>query len=109
MMNRLALLTLAALGTITLAACDTATPPVGGNGAQSRQSPGQAPGQVAQAPTSTLPSFDSADTNKDGAITRQEALPIAGLEFSQADTNADSLLSRQEYASAMQPQPRPRG
>jgi hypothetical protein len=46
-------------------------------------------------------SFDTADTNKDGKVSRQEATSVPGLNFTSADTNADSSLSRQEFQTAM--------
>ncbi len=66
---------------------------------QSRQpapGPAQPPGPIAQAPTNTSdpPTFEAADENKDGVISRPETLTIAGLELSQADTNDDDGLSR---------------
>ena len=46
-------------------------------------------------------SFDTADKDKDGKITRDEASTVPGLNFTSADTNADASLSRQEYQVAM--------
>ena len=46
-------------------------------------------------------SFDTADKDKDGKITRDEASTVPGLNFTAADTNADASLSRQEYQVAM--------
>jgi Ca2+-binding EF-hand superfamily protein len=45
--------------------------------------------------------FDTADKDKDGKITRDEAAAVPGLNFTSADTNADASLSRQEYQVAM--------
>jgi EF hand len=45
--------------------------------------------------------FDTADKDKDGKITRDEASTVSGLNFTSADTNADASLSRQEYQVAM--------
>ena len=45
--------------------------------------------------------FDTADKDKDGKITRDEATVVPGLNFTSADTNADASLSRQEYQVAM--------
>jgi hypothetical protein len=46
-------------------------------------------------------SFDTADKDKDGKITRDVASAVPGLNFTAADTNADASLSRQEYQVAM--------
>jgi len=45
--------------------------------------------------------FDTADRDKDGKITRAEAADVPGLNFSSADVNADASLSRQEFQTAM--------
>ena len=45
--------------------------------------------------------FDTADKDKDGKVTRDEASAVPGLNFTSADTNADSSLSRQEFQVAM--------
>jgi Ca2+-binding EF-hand superfamily protein len=45
--------------------------------------------------------FDTADKDKDGKVTRAEAEDIPGLNFSSADVNADASLSRQEFQTAM--------
>jgi Ca2+-binding EF-hand superfamily protein len=57
----------------------------------------EAPGQQRQAQVT----FDTADKDKDGKVTRDEATAIPGLNFTSADTNADASLSRQEYQVAM--------
>jgi hypothetical protein len=46
-------------------------------------------------------SFDTADKDKDGKVTRDEANDIPGFNFSSADVNDDSSLSRQEFQTAM--------
>ena len=46
-------------------------------------------------------SFETADKNKDGKLSRDEANAIDGFDFSRADTNADATLSRQEFQAAM--------
>ena len=46
-------------------------------------------------------SFDTADKDKDGKITRQEATDVPNLNFTSADVNADASLSRQEFQTAM--------
>jgi len=45
--------------------------------------------------------FDTADKDKDGKITRDEASAVPNLNFTSADTNADASLSRQEFQVAM--------
>ena len=46
-------------------------------------------------------SFDTADKDKDGKISRGEAEDIPGFNFSSADVNDDASLSRQEFQTAM--------
>lgn len=45
--------------------------------------------------------FDTADKNKDGEISRDEARDVDGLNFTAADTDDDQSLSRQEFQVAM--------
>ena len=45
--------------------------------------------------------FDTADKDKDGKVTRDEASDVPGLNFTSADVNADASLSRQEFQTAM--------
>jgi hypothetical protein len=45
--------------------------------------------------------FDTADKNKDGRVSREEASDVKGLNFSSADVNDDAALSRQEFQTAM--------
>jgi hypothetical protein len=45
--------------------------------------------------------FERADRNADGRISREEGNDIDGFDFSRADTNNDASLSRQEYQAAM--------
>jgi hypothetical protein len=66
---------------------------------QSQRSPGQQQSQV--------PSFDSADTNKDGQLSRTEANDIDGFDFSEADVNDNASIDRQEYMAAMSATQRP--
>jgi hypothetical protein len=81
--------------------------PQGGSqgGAQPRQQQGaqqprqQQPG--AQQRQSQVPSFDTADKNKDGQLSRTEANDIDGLDFSEADVNENATIDRQEYMAAM--------
>jgi hypothetical protein len=54
-------------------------------------------------------SFDAADTDKDGVVSRSEASAISGLDFSSADADNNSTLDRQEFTLAMAGSGRPRG
>lgn len=45
--------------------------------------------------------FDTADKNKDGEVSRDEASDVDGLNFTAADTDDDQSLSRQEFQVAM--------
>lgn len=81
--TKLAVATLMALGASTVALAQQQTPaPRGGDRTE----------QV---------SFDRADKNADGRVSREEANDIDGFDFSRADTNNDASLSRQEYQAAM--------
>ena len=66
----------------------------GGAGSQSGQ-PAAPRQQSAQL------TFETADKNKDGKITREEATGVPNLNFTSADVNADASLSRQEFQTAM--------
>jgi Ca2+-binding EF-hand superfamily protein len=46
-------------------------------------------------------SFERADKNADGRVSREEANDIDGFDFSRADTNNDASLTRQEFQAAM--------
>jgi Ca2+-binding EF-hand superfamily protein len=72
-------------------------------GSQRRDESGAGAGQprVDQGQRSAQVSFDTADTNKDGKISREEGTSVPGLNFTSADVNADSSLSRQEFQTAM--------
>lgn len=47
--------------------------------------------------TAAMPPFSQADRNKSGAIERDEASQISGLDFKSADRNNDGKLSESEY------------
>ena len=66
-------------------------------GSRSTEAPGQRSGEQRTAQVT----FDTADKDKDGKVTRAEAADIPGLNFSSADVNADASLSRQEFQTAM--------
>lgn len=99
-MKKLAFATLVALGVSTVAIA--------------QQEPAERPGQPSAQPRSgqTAPAprggdrtdqttFERADQNADGRISRDEGNDIDGFDFSRADTNNDGSLSRQEYQAAM--------
>jgi Ca2+-binding EF-hand superfamily protein len=71
----------------------------------SQTSPGAAGGRSNQpgagSSATAQMTFDTADKNKDGKISRDEANDIRGLNFSTADVNDDASLSRQEFQTAM--------
>jgi EF hand len=46
-----------------------------------------------------LPSFEDADANGDGSISRAEAAVVEGLDFNTADTNQDGMIDRDEYSA----------
>jgi hypothetical protein len=50
-------------------------------------------------------SFEAADKDKDGKLSRSEASSVPGLEFARADTDGDSSLSRQEFRAAFDARP----
>jgi EF hand domain-containing protein len=68
-------------------------------GAASRS--GEAPAPRSGEQRTAQVTFDTADKDKDGKITRTEAADVPGLNFSSADVNADAALSRQEFQTAM--------
>ena len=59
--------------------------------------PGRAP-STAMNTASTATRFDMLDRNRDGRISREEADAELALSFGAADTDADGALSRDEYA-----------
>jgi len=85
------------------AAMATSTPREGPAASGSARS-GEASPSAGSAPAgqqTAQVSFDTADKDKDGKITRQEATDVPNLNFSSADVNADASLSRQEFQTAM--------
>lgn len=44
-----------------------------------------------------VPSFEEADADRDGTLSRQEARDVGLLEFDVADVNKDGWLNREEY------------
>jgi hypothetical protein len=71
----------------------------GGGSQRDQSAAGQERGGQGQ--QSAQVSFDTADKNKDGKISRDEAEDVRGLNFTSADVNADASLSRQEFQTAM--------
>jgi Ca2+-binding EF-hand superfamily protein len=67
-------------------------------GSRSTEAPGQ---QRSGEQRTAQVTFDTADKDKDGKVTRAEAADVQGLNFSAADVNADASLSRQEFQTAM--------
>ena len=70
-------------------------------GSQPRDESGAAQPRAGQSQQSAQVTFDTADKNKDGKVTRDEATDVPGLNFTSADVNADASLSRQEFQIAM--------
>lgn len=108
MMKKLAFATLVALG-MTTAAIAQQQP---GQQPSQRQPSAEQPGQQQPGRSQTTPaprggdrteqvSFETADEDSDGRISRDEAREIDGFDFSRADTNNDASLSRQEFQAAM--------
>ena len=67
------------------------------------------PGEAATPPASAPQSgsiFDALDANQDGNIAQTEAdsHPTVAQNFAQADTNGDGALSREEFAAAFKSQ-----
>ena len=80
------------------AAMATSTP---GQGPGQRSEPGAAQPRAGQGQQTAQVTFDTADKDKDGKISRAEAADVQGLNFTSADVNADASLSRQEFQTAM--------
>jgi hypothetical protein len=77
---------------------------------QQQSSPERAQQGAQRETQSQVPTFDAADKNKDGRLSRAEAGDVDGLDFSKADINQNASLDRQEYmaATASDPQSQPR-
>jgi Ca2+-binding EF-hand superfamily protein len=101
MMKKLALATLVAMG---MSAAAIAQQPAGQSDQRSTQ-PSQQTREATPAPRggdrTEQVTFERADKNADGRISREEGNDIDGFDFSRADTNNDASLSRQEYQAAM--------
>lgn len=112
-MNRLALATLVAMGMTAAAIAQQPSQQPAPRQAQPQTQPSQQPQPRQQQPsqsTTQAPrggdrteqmTFERADKNADGRVSREEGNAIEGFDFSRADTNNDASLSRQEYQAAM--------
>ncbi|HZF31132.1 MAG TPA: hypothetical protein VE907_18605 [Gammaproteobacteria bacterium] len=100
-MNKLAA-TLLAVGFTTVAIAQQPEPPAPPAPPPPRGLEQQPlPRQERQIAQPSFPSFQVADKNKDGQISRQEASGIQGLDFAAADTNNSSFLDLNEYMVAI--------
>jgi hypothetical protein len=99
-MKRSVSMIFAIMGVMSAAACERDVGPAAGSGGD--QIPSSQQGVSAQT------SFDLADQNDDGAVSRDEASTVADLDFSAADADKNAALSRQEYQTAIE-KARPRG
>lgn len=61
--------------------------------------------QSAPSTQDTDAAFKRADVNKDGKLSRQEAIRFPAVEqrFDQIDTNKDKFVSREEFEKALKP------
>ncbi len=109
MMKKLAFATLVAMGmsAAAIAQQPSSQQPTPRPAQPQTQQPSEQPGsrQVSPAPRggdrTEQVTFERADKNADGHITREEGNDIDGFDFSRADTNNDAMLTRQEYQAAM--------
>jgi hypothetical protein len=94
---------MAAMSTSTPRDGDSASARSGQSGAQSNPgAAGSRSGERGAGASGTAQvTFDTADKDKDGKVSREEANDIRGLNFSTADVNDDAALSRQEFQTAM--------
>jgi hypothetical protein len=74
------------------------------------RTPEQRPAARQERQPQRMPTFEAADKNKDGSLSRQEASAIPGLDFAAADTNKNQSLDLSEYMAAIARfSPSPRG
>jgi hypothetical protein len=104
-MDKLIIAAMVAVSLYAVGACDRSREPGPANPAASPSAQSIRPGQSSGSQIAQL-SFDAVDANKDGVITRDEALTVRGLDFAAADTDNSLTLSRQEFAVAMATLPR---
>lgn len=91
-MKPVAFAAITAIGVATLAACE--------------MQEGEQPTALNEA-AEIQRDFNRADRNGDGALSRDEAMSIADLDFTEADTNANQNLSIEEYeVAALETTPR---
>jgi Ca2+-binding EF-hand superfamily protein len=99
--SKLAFATLVAMGMTAAAIAQQPTNPPTPRSAQPSQQPSQSTPAPRGGDRTEQMTFDRADKNADGRISREEGNDVDGFDFSRADTNNDGSLSRQEYQAAM--------
>ena len=111
-MNKLAFATLVAMGMTAAAIAQQPSQQPTPRQSQPQTQPQAQPRQTQPGSSQTTPaprggdrteqmSFERADKNADGRVSREEGNDVDGFDFSRADTNNDGSLSRQEYQAAM--------
>lgn len=68
-----------------------------GRGTEDDVQPSAPKGEAASAADARTTSFETADKDKDGKLSRGEASSVPNVDFARADTNRDSSLSREEF------------
>ena len=107
MKKQLATLLLVGFSGVVFAQGAQQPPSQGGAQPRQQQQPTQQPGAAQQprqqqgAQTGAVASFETADKNKDGQLSRAEAGDLADFDFSKADVNQNASIDRQEYTAAM--------
>jgi len=112
-MNKLALAVAFALGASTAAFAQQSQriPPPDPSPGASQAQPDVPRGNrvpVQPAPRQPETTFEAADKNGDGAISRAEASTVPGLDFSTADRDKNASIDKHEFQVAMAEGP-PRG
>lgn len=78
------------------------SPQPGTRPASTASTPTRGAGGTRTAGVPSLPTFNQADRNASGAIERDEAEQVRGLDFQSADRDQDGKLSQSEYEAATQ-------